>query len=158
MSRRCQLRNSYSGDSKMAKSVASVLLPTCNRARILHRVYCSLNRQKARIFKCVVVGDGSIDDTQAVGRPRLWQTKADFPITWFRQIGNNRRKLSAISAGRKLLSGDYNLMLESEDVLVDDAVAIVAAWRTTTEMDSMPNIRELVVRCVDEAGRIVGEL
>ena len=139
----------------MSKSAVSVLTPTYNRAQILHRVYDSLNRQKVRDFEWVVVDDGSTDDTPAL--LANWQTEADFPITWFR-YSNNRGKHAAINVGRKFVSGDYILMLDSDDALVDDAMEIVAAWRAKTGIDTMPKVCGLVFRCVDDLGNIVGKL
>ena len=140
---------------KMAKFAVSVLTPTYNRAQILHRVFDSLNRQKVRDFEWVVVDDGSTDDTPAL--LAKWQTDADFPITWFR-YNNNRGKHAAINVGRKLVSGDYTLRLDSDDALVDDAMETIAAWRAKTEIDSIPKVCGLVFRCVDDLGNIVGKL
>ena len=139
----------------MTGSAVSILTPTYNRAQVLHRVYDSLNRQNTRDFDWVVVDDGSTDDTPAL--LAQWQSEADFPITWFR-YSNNRGKHAAINAGSKHLSGDYTLMLDSDDALVDDAMEIIATWRTTTGIDTMPNICGLAFRCVDELGRVVGKL
>ncbi len=139
----------------MANPAVSVLTPTYNRAHVLHRVYDSLNRQKTREFEWVVVDDGSTDDTPAL--LARWQAEADFPITWFR-YSNNRGKHAAINIGRKLVSGDYTLMLDSDDALVDDAMEIVAAWRAKAGIDTMPKVCGLVFRCIDDLGSIVGKL
>jgi len=139
----------------MAQSSVSVLTPTYNRAHVLHRVYDSLNRQKNRNFEWVVVDDGSTDDTPAL--LARWQLEANFPITWFR-YSNNRGKHAAINVGRKIVSGDYTLMLDSDDALVDDAMEVIAYWIENTGIDTMPKACGLVFRCVDDLGNIVGKL
>ena len=131
----------------MIRSAVSVLTPTYNRAPVLHRVYDSLNQQRTRDFDWGC--SGRRFDRRHSGAPRQWQSEADFPITWFR-YSNNRGKHAAINAGRKHLSGDYTLMLDSDDALVDDAMEIIATWRTTTGIDKMPNVCGLVFRCIDE--------
>lgn len=139
----------------MAQSTVSVLTPTYNRAHVLRRVYDSLNRQKKRNFEWVVVDDGSTDDT-----PKLlarWQAEANFPIAWFR-YANNRGKHAAINVGRKFVSGDYTLMLDSDDALVDDAMEVIAEWQLKTGIDSLPKVCGLVFRCVDELGNTIGKL
>ena len=116
----------------------------------------ALNRQKTRDFEWVVVDDGSTDDTPALLAG--WQeAPADFPITWYR-YSNKRGKHAAINVGRKLISGDYTLMLDSDDALVDDAMEIIAAWRAKTGIDTMPKVCGLVFRCVDDLGNIVGKI
>ncbi|MCY3828891.1 MAG: glycosyltransferase family A protein [Rhodospirillaceae bacterium] len=139
----------------MANFSVSVLTVTYNRAHVLHRVYESLNRQKTRDFEWVVVDDGSTDDTPAL--LARWQAEADFSITWFR-YSNNRGKPAAINAGRTIVSGDYTLMLDSDDALIDDAMETIAAWRTKTNIDTIPDAGILAFRCLDELGNTVGRL
>lgn len=139
----------------MIEPAISVLTPTYNRAHVLHRVYDSLNRQKVRDFEWVVVDDGSTDDTPMV--LARWQTEANFPITWCR-YSNNRGKQAALNLGRTLVSGEYTLVLDSDDAFVDDAMETIAAWRNKTNVDSKNGICGLAFRCVDKSGNIVGTL
>ena len=139
----------------MIKPAVSVLTPTYNRAHVLHRAFDSLNRQKTRDFEWVVVDDGSTDDTPALLAG--WQEEADFPITWYR-YSNNRGKHAAINVGTKLVSGDYTLMLDSDDALLDDAMETIARWRARTGVDTMPEICGIIFRCVDDFGNVVGKL
>ncbi len=137
----------------MARRAISILTPTYNRAHLLHRVYDSLNRQKRRDFEWVVVDDGSTDRTPSL--LASWQAEADFPITRYR-YGNNRGRSAAVNSGKDLVSGDYTLILDSDDALLDDALETVAYWRERTGVDALPDISELVFRCVDDSGALVG--
>ena len=139
----------------MAKPAVSVLTATYNRAHVLHRVYDSLNRQKVRDFEWIVVDDGSTDDTPAL--LARWQAEANFPITWFR-YSNNRGQIPAVNEGRKLVTGEYTLKLDSDDALLDDAMETIATWRTRTGVDTTPKVCGLAFRCVDDLGNIVGKL
>ena len=137
----------------MTRPAISILTPTYNRAHVLHRAYDSLNRQKTRDFEWVVVDDGSTDRTPSL--LARWQAEADFPITWFR-YGNNRGKSAAVNSGKDLVSGDYTLILDSDDALLDDALETVAYWRQRTGIDALSDVSELTFRCVDDFGTLVG--
>ena len=50
------------------------------------------------------------------------------------------------------------MILDSDDALLNDALEVVAYWRAQTGIDSIPSAYQLVFRCVDEAGSIVGEV
>lgn len=133
----------------------SVLTPTYNRAHVLHRTYKSLQNQTMRDFEWVVVDDGSTDETAAM--LTRWQAEADFPITWCRYI-NNRGKNAAVNIGRYLVSGDYTLILDSDDTLLADGLKTVSYWRNKTKIDEIRSVYALMFRCIDENGNIVGKL
>ncbi len=139
----------------MIKPAVSVLTPTYNRAHVLHRAFDSLNRQKTRDFEWVVVDDGSTDDTPALLAG--WQDEADFPITWYR-YSKNRGRNAAVNTRAKLVSGDYTLILDSDDALLDHALETIEFWRERTGIDTIPSVYQLVFRCVDESKVLVGRL
>ncbi|MCY4551860.1 MAG: glycosyltransferase family A protein [Defluviicoccus sp.] len=131
----------------------SVLTPTYNRAHVLHRAYDSLQRQKTRDFEWVVVDDGSTDRTP--GLLARWQAEADFPIAWYR-YDNNRGRNAAVNSGSEFVSGDYTLILDSDDALLDDALESIAYWRERTRIDASPDVYQLVFPHVDETGTLLG--
>lgn len=139
----------------MKRPAISILTPTYNRAHVLHRVYDSLNRQKTRDFEWVVVDDGSTDDTAAL--LERWQEEADFAISWYR-YENNRGRNAAVNSGATLVSGDYTMILDSDDELLDDALETFAYWRERTGVDAIPPVSGLYFRCVDESGMPIGRL
>ena len=139
----------------MKKLVISILTPTYNRAHVLHRVYGSLKRQRTRDFEWIVVDDGSTDDTPTM--LERWQAEADFPISWYR-YENNRGRNAAVNSGAKLVSGDYMMILDSDDELLNDALETFAHWRERTEIDAIPSVSRLYFRCVDESGTLIGKL
>lgn len=130
----------------MKTPAISILTPTYNRAHVLHRVYESLDRQKTRDFEWVVVDDGSTDDTLAL--LERWQAEADFPIAWYR-YENNRGQNTAVNSGAKLVSGDYTVVLDSDDELLDDALETIAYWRERTGVDADPSVSGLYFRCAE---------
>ena len=139
----------------MAGPAISILTPTYNRAHLLHRAYDSLKRQKTRDFEWVVVDDGSTDSTASV--LARWQGEADFPIAWYR-YDRNRGRNAGVNSGMDLVSGDYTLILDSDDALLDDALETFAHWRERTRFDASPDVYQLLFRYVDETGILIGRL
>ena len=137
----------------MTTPAISILTPAYNRAHVLHRAYESLKRQKTRDFEWVVVDDGSTDGTPAL--LERWRAEADFPIAWYR-YENNRGRNAAVNSGAKLVSGDYTMILDSDDELLDDALETIAYWRERTGIDSLSSVSGFYFRCVDEHGALVG--
>ena len=131
----------------------SVLTPTYNRAHTLHRAYESLQRQTARDFEWIVVDDGSTDDTAAL--LARWQAEADFPVTWYR-YENNRERNAAVNTGKRLVSGDYTLILDSDDALLDNSIETINYWRIETGLDAAEAAYALMFRCIDDHGNLVG--
>ena len=139
----------------MTRPALSILTPTFNRAHLLHRAYDSLNRQKTRDFEWVVVDDGSTDDAPSL--LARWQAEADFPIARYR-YSRNRGRNAAVNSGTEFVTGDYTLILDSDDALLDDALGTIAYWREHTGVDANPDVYQLVFRCVDETGRLIGRM
>ena len=46
------------------KPLVSIITPTYNRARLLIRLWSSLNKQKFTNFEWIIIDDGSTDDTK----------------------------------------------------------------------------------------------
>ena len=139
----------------MTGPAISVLTPTYNRAHVLPRVYESLQRQTVRDFEWVVVDDGSTDETPVL--LARWQAEADFPVTWYRYTSNRGRN-AAVNSGAALISGDYTLVLDSDDALLDDALEAVGNWRSETGIDEIEGVYNLAFRCVDQHNSLIGTL
>jgi glycosyltransferase involved in cell wall biosynthesis len=104
----------------------SVILPTYNRARLLHRAVDSVLSQTWRHLELIVVDDGSTDDTAqtlaALSDPRLSVIRFD----------SNRGAPAARNAGIGAARGEFVAFLDSDDHWPPDrlerqAVALSAA-------------------------------
>lgn len=131
----------------------TVFTPTYNRAKALHRVYESLQRQTFRDFEWLIVDDGSVDDTSSIVEG--WQQEAAFPIRYVCQ--KNGHKKTAFNHGVRLARGELFLPADSDDAFPPNALErFVHHWRAITE-----NERQLFVGvcglCQDEGGRLVGD-
>ena len=97
----------------------SIITPTYNRANLLPACYMSLCCQTDFDFEWIIIDDGSTDDTEAV--VQSFQTD-NFPV--FYRKKDNGGKHTALNASHDLIHGKYVLILDSDDTLTPDAVAV----------------------------------
>lgn len=104
----------------------SIVIPTYNRAALLPRLLDSIERQTCDDFEVIVVDDGSSDDTRALIEE--WTSRCPFKVLYFYQ--QNQGKPAAYNAALNLLHGYFMLVVDSDDILVDDALEIfLQEWR-----------------------------
>ena len=100
----------------------TVFTPTYNRAHLLPRLYRSLLAQTCHDIEWIIVNDGSTDNTDSL--IRTWeQQPTPFPIRCFNI--RNGGKQRAINLGVTLADGEYFFIVDSDDVLLPDAVEFV---------------------------------
>ncbi|HEV3470614.1 MAG TPA: glycosyltransferase [Pyrinomonadaceae bacterium] len=92
--------------------LVSVIVPTYNYARFIGEMIESLLRQTYARWECVIVDDGSADDTQEVVARFA---ASDRRIRYFRQ--ENRGQPGALNTGLRLAAGDYVQFLDADDLL-----------------------------------------
>jgi glycosyltransferase involved in cell wall biosynthesis len=88
----------------------SVIVPCFNHAQFLDDCIASILSQTYKTWECVIVNDGSTDDTEAVGK--AWEAK-DTRIKYYHQ--NNSGLSSARNFGIVRSSGEYILPLDADD-------------------------------------------
>lgn len=96
----------------------SIFIPTYNRAHLLPRALESIAAQTCRDFEVVIVDDGSTDGTAAL--VAAWQARGEFPIAFRRQ--ENQGKHGAHNTALPFLRGELTVILDSDDLLVPDAL------------------------------------
>lgn len=97
--------------------LVSVIIPTCNRSRLLQRALRSAAEQSVNDLEIIVVDDQSDDDTGAVaGR---------FPDGRVRYVLRERRGggAAARNAGLRLARGEYVAFLDDDDEWLPDKLA-----------------------------------
>ncbi|MDE7526009.1 glycosyltransferase family 2 protein [Aeromonas salmonicida] len=128
----------------------TIVTPTYNRAYFLPRLYGSLCQQTIRCFEWLIIDDGSTDHTfdfisRCIG-------SADFKVHYHYQ--KNGGKHRAINTAISRASGDWILIVDSDDLLTHDAVDKL--YRHINYIDS-----EFVGMCFRKAtlsGQIIGAL
>lgn len=113
----------------------SIVTPTYNRGKLLEHCFASLLAQTDKRFEWVIVDDGSTDDTEL----RISGFRAQAPEMDIQYIKKeNGGKHSALNASHPYLRGRYVLMLDSDDTLTKDAVAL--SLGTWAEWDGHPEV------------------
>ena len=94
------------------RPLVSVIVPTYNYGRLIGHSLESLRAQTYADWECVVVDDGSTDDTaEVVAR----YASADARIRYVRQ--ENRKQAAARNNGMRQSRGDYFQFLDADDLV-----------------------------------------
>lgn len=96
----------------------TVFTPTFNRGYLMNKLFHSLNSQTNKHFEWLIVDDGSIDQTGEL--VETFKEQADFEIRYFYQ--QNGGKHRAINHGLDLARGELFFIVDSDDLLTDDAI------------------------------------
>lgn len=92
--------------------VVSVIVPSYNYGHLIGATFESLQAQTFPNWECIVIDDGSTDDTAEVVARFM---KTDSRIKFFRQ--SNRRQAAARNNGFTQMSGKYVQFLDADDLL-----------------------------------------
>lgn len=99
----------------------TIFIPTFNRAHTLPRAFESIQQQTFRDFEVLIIDDGSTDGTERL--VRSWAERCAFPVTYRWQ--ENRGKHGAHNAALPLLRGEMTVILDSDDVLMPEALELL---------------------------------
>lgn len=103
----------------------TVFTPTYNRRYILDKLYESLKRQTFKDFEWLIIDDGSTDGTQNL--IEKWSTNnTEFQIRYY--YFENGGKQREINRALDLARGELFFTVDSDDILVDDALEKIDAW------------------------------
>ena len=105
----------------MIDILISVFTPTYNRADLLHRLYDTLILQTYKNFEWVIVDDGSKDNTKDVVSSFVKEGKLNIHYVQQENGGKHR----AINTGVKLAKGEIFFILDSDDILPNNALELV---------------------------------
>lgn len=110
------------GLSERGAPLVSVVVPCFNQARFLGDAVTSLKAQTISSWECLIVDDGSTDDTSRVAAALA---EDDTRVTVLRQ--RNRGLSGARNAGIARSRGRYIQLLDADDVIVRDKFEIQLA-------------------------------
>lgn len=106
----------------MLKINITVLTTTYNRVELLQKLYDSLGKQSDQDFQWLIIDDGSTDNTFEVIKKISTKQNA-FRINYFRK--ENGGKHTALNYAHSYITGDVITIVDSDDILVPDAVAAI---------------------------------
>lgn len=103
----------------------AVLTPTYNRGQLLERCYNSLVKQTNKNFIWYVIDDGSKDETEEIidKFKKSNEEKKDFRIVYIKK--ENGGKHSALNVGLKEINEEFVVILDSDDLLKENAVETI---------------------------------
>ena len=120
----------------------TILTPAYNRASLLPRLFDSLLRQTFKDFEWIVVDDGSTDNTHEVLASIKERCGDAFPMTCLYK--ENGGKHMAINMGVTRAQGELFFIVDSDDLLTDDALETVAnSWHDISDDKSFAGIAGL---------------
>ena len=99
----------------------TIFTPTYNRAGFLHRLYDTLILQTYKNFEWIIVDDGSKDNTKDVVSSFVKEGKLNIHYVQQENGGKHR----AINTGVGLASGELFFILDSDDILPNNALELV---------------------------------
>lgn len=116
----------------MSTPLLTIFTPTYNRAHTLPRLLDSLKAQTDKDFEWLVINDGSTDNT-----PELfceWLSH-DYGFEIRYEAVANGGKNRAINQALTMSRGKYFMILDSDDMLVSDAVAFICDKMLEVKVD-----------------------
>jgi glycosyltransferase involved in cell wall biosynthesis len=114
----------------------SVIIPTYNRAELLKESLLSVIAQTYRPIECIVVDDGSKDNTRAVIEDIIDLTDDSFILQYVLQSKCGAQ--TARNRGTAIASGKYIQYLDSDDILFPDKISQQIDYLTLhTECDGV---------------------
>src|SRR3990172_11035793 len=99
--------------------MVSVIIPCYNRARYLFETLQSVFMQSYSDWECIIVNDGSTDDTENVV---LKFKENDERFRYIKK--NNRGVSSARNAGLGIINGEYVQFLDADDIIHKDKLKL----------------------------------
>lgn len=108
-------------DSKVGEEVVSVIISTYNRSSLLKEAIQSVIEQYYRPIECIVVDDGSTDNSKEVVENLQKKNDSIFSIVYLFQ--NNCGPQAARNTGTKVSTGEYIQYLDSDDILYPNKIS-----------------------------------
>lgn len=92
--------------------IVSIIIPTYNYGHLIHRTIQSILSQTFKNWECIIIDDGSTDDTSFIIGELV---KSDSRFRYFSQ--NNRGVSAARNVGLKAARGEYLQFIDADDLI-----------------------------------------
>lgn len=110
----------------------SIFIPTYNRAHTLPRLLESITQQEYKNFECIIVDDGSNDNTKSV--IENVQQQCNFKLRYYYQ--SNSGKHVARNKAIMLAEGEFFLTIDSDDKLLPNTLSnMLDIWNGIPEYE-----------------------
>lgn len=109
-------------NNEFIKGLVSVIIPTYNRSNLLSEAIHSVISQSYRPIECIIVDDGSIDNTKDIYNNVVDYIDDEFSIKYIYQ--RNSGVQVARNIGTIASTGEFIQYLDSDDLLITDKLLI----------------------------------
>lgn len=135
----------------MSHPIFSIVTPTFNSSKYIHRVFESAASQTFRQFEWIVIDDASLDDTLEIVRG--YQRSAAFPISIIEKRAN-RGLLDSYNIGVAAAQGEFFVGMGHDDRFKENSLQFFwDAWNAIPLTDRH-RFCSLTVQCCDELGAV----
>lgn len=115
------------------KGLVSVIIPLYNRAHLIKETIDSVINQSYRPIECIIVDDGSTDQSRLVVEEYISKYSGDVSFKYYYQ--NNKGAQAARNLGSRKARGAYFQYLDSDDILYKDKFTLqVQAFEENTNI------------------------
>jgi len=102
----------------MSNGLVSIIIPTYNRAHLIEATLESILLQTYQNWECIVVDDGSIDETESIVHS---YTNKDNRIKFFKRPQDLQKGANSCrNFGFQMSSGEYINWFDSDDVMLEN--------------------------------------
>ena len=138
----------------MSNITFSIITPCYKGKNLLPRAYSSILRQgRGYSFEWIIVDDFSNDNGETQAAIEKIQSESTFPICAI-YLEKNHYSASSAYTGAIHAKGEYSIILDQDDMLVDDALEIFSAYISSHQ--SLQNFAGVCGRCVGPDGGLIG--
>ncbi len=129
-------------------NLISILIPTYNRAYLINETLNSIQRQTYTNWECIVVDDGSTDDTEEILKR---YSENDLRFKYYRRPEHKIKGANACrNYGFELSSGDFIKWFDSDDIMCSDFLKKqIDVLLNQPELDFCASFSETFVERID---------
>lgn len=130
-------------------TLVSVIIPSYNRAKYLKYTLDSVQRQTFKDFECIIVNDGSTDNTEEIA------SKVLLTDNRFKYIYQNNSGVSAArNSGIAESKGEYLAFLDSDDIWEPQMLQ-----ETVKVLNTHPDLSVVYGACdlIDQFGKVISQ-
>lgn len=129
--------------------MVSIIIPTYNRAHLIGETLDSVLAQIYTNWECIIVDDGSIDDTEEIIASYI---KKDMRFQYYhRPIDRQKGANACRNIGYELSNGEYIKWFDSDDIMHPDFLAKqVQALEQNKDLDFCASFSKKFIKTIDD--------
>lgn len=132
----------------------TIFTATYNREKLLFRLYKSIIKQKKlEDVEWIIVDDDSTDNTSNLVKEEILPSNL-LDVHYYKQVHGGKHR--AINKGLEVCKGEYFMIVDSDDYLVENALECVFQW--ISDVQSLNYLAGVSGLRQDPSGKIIGNI